>query len=239
MQRLASSSYRPRVPKRERGDDDRAAGLPRLPPGRHGLARDFVVKNQRDRLTAGIIAAVADHGYHDATVSRICAAAGLSRRTFYSYFASKEECYLQTFDVILDHLVAAMQEAPREGRDDWPSRVRARIEAMLQTFAANPDLVRFVVIAPLRAGDEMTPHQTAAMERLLGELTRGKEDEDLRRVAVAVEQAQVGGIMGVIGNQVARGESERLLDLLPDLVELFLTPFLGRARATVASGAQG
>lgn len=206
-------------------------GLPRLPPGRHGLARDFVVKNQRDRLTAGIIAAVAEHGYHDATVSKICSAAGLSRRTFYSYFSSKEECYRQAFDLILDHLVAAMREAG-DGQKSWPARVRERIQAMLETFAANPDLVRFAIIAPLRAGDEMATHQAAGMERLLEELTKGKQAEGVRQVSAAIEQAQVGGMMAVIAHRVETGKQQQLLDLLPDLVELFLTPFLGGAQAS-------
>lgn len=203
------------------------------------MARDFVVKNQRDRLTAGIIAAVAEHGYHDATVSKICTAAGLSRRTFYSYFSSKEECYLQAFDLILDHLVGAMREAGGEEKG-WPARVRDRIQAMLETFAANPDLVRFAVIAPLRAGDGMTAHQAAGMERLLEELTKDKGAEGVRQVSAAIEQAQVGGMMAVIAHRVETGEQGQLLDLLPDLVELFLMPFLGGAEASsTASLAEG
>jgi AcrR family transcriptional regulator len=196
-----------------------------------------VVKNQRDRLTAGVLAAVAEHGYHDATVTRICAAAGLSRRTFYAYFSTKEECYLQTFDLIVDFLVAAMEEAS-DGGDDWPVRARARLDAMLQAFAANPDLVRFVVIAPLRAGGEMARHQGGGMEQLLRELTQDREPGS-RKVSPAVEQAQMGGIMALIAHKVEAGEGDRLIELLPDLVELFLTPYLGRERAGLVSAGQG
>ena len=238
MQSPRISGYRLRVPKREAGKTETSVGLPRLPPGRHGLTRDFVVKNQRDRLTAGIIAAVAEHGYHDATVSKICAAAGLSRRTFYSYFSSKEECYQQAFDLIVDHLVAAMREAGGE-QDGWPAQVGDRIRAMLETFAANPDLVRFAVIAPLRAGDEMTARQAAGVERLLEELTKGKQAAGVRPVSAAIEQAQVGGMMAVIAHRVETGRQEQLLDLLPDLVELFLMPFLGGAQAGTAPLAEG
>ena len=38
---------------------------------RHGLPRDFVVQNQRDRLAAGIIAAVSEFGYHETTITQI------------------------------------------------------------------------------------------------------------------------------------------------------------------------
>ncbi len=63
-------------------------GLHRLPPGRHGLPRDFVAQNQRDRLAAGTIAAVAERGYNETTIGDIAAAAGVSRRTFYVYFGT-------------------------------------------------------------------------------------------------------------------------------------------------------
>ena len=111
MQRRAASRYRPRVAKGNQAGGDPAPGLARLPPGRHGLSREFVAKNQRDRLTAGMIATVAEHGFHEATITQIAAAAGVSRRTFYSYFSSKEECFFDTFGQVADHLEGAMTAA--------------------------------------------------------------------------------------------------------------------------------
>jgi AcrR family transcriptional regulator len=65
--------------------------LSKLPPGRHGLPRDFVAKNQRTRLLAGTARAVYDHGYAASTIVQITAAAAVSRRTFYEHFDSKDE----------------------------------------------------------------------------------------------------------------------------------------------------
>ena len=62
VQILLPSLYRPPVAKDREGGDAAAGGLGRLPPGRHGLSREFVTENQRNRLTAGMIAAVAEHG---------------------------------------------------------------------------------------------------------------------------------------------------------------------------------
>src|SRR3954451_6443763 len=95
--------YRRPVAERE-PHAEQSPALARLPPGRHGLPRDFVVQNQRDRLAAGIIAAVSEFGYHETTITQIAPAAGVSRRTFYSYFESKEECYFDAFGQIADHL---------------------------------------------------------------------------------------------------------------------------------------
>ena len=204
--------------------------MPRLPRGRHGLAREFVVRNQRDRLTAGIIAAVAEHGYHEATVSQICAGAGVSRRTFYTYFSSKGECYVEAFDRIIDFLTEAMAEASDDERG-WPERVRSRFATLLDIFAANPNLARFVLIVPPRAGDGVAEHQRLALARVLEGLARGRPRTGIRKTPAAVEQTLLGGSMSLIAHKVEKGEEDTLAEVLPDLVELFLTPFIGRDEA--------
>ncbi|HET7454273.1 MAG TPA: TetR/AcrR family transcriptional regulator [Solirubrobacterales bacterium] len=210
-----------------------ASGLHRLPPGRHGLERDFVVRNQRDRLTAGVIAVVGERGYREATISQICAAAGVSRRTFYGYFDSKEECFGEAFDRITEHLDGALREAV-DRENDWPVRVRARLEVLLGIFAANPDILRFSWIAPLRAGDAITSYHQLALENLLRALCEDKPSEGLRQPSQVVEHAVAGGMMALMAARVESGGGSRLPDLLPDLLELFLTPYLGRAEAVRA-----
>jgi AcrR family transcriptional regulator len=198
-----------------------------------------VVKNQRDRLTAGIIAVVSEKGYHAASVSQICAAAGVSRRTFYSYFSSKEECYGEAFDAIGLYLTETLSAAG-SGESTWDARVRARLAALLEAFAANPDLVRFTLIVPLRTGEQIAVRHRLALERILQVIAQdAPEDGSFRRPSPAVEQALVGGMMALIAHKVERGEGEDLPDLLPDLVELYLTPYLGRAEAARAARAEG
>ena len=233
VQTSAAPSYGPGVSKREPPGGDSAPGLPRLPPGRHGLPRSFVAQNQRDRLTAGIIAAVAEHGYHETTITQIAAAAGVSRRTFYTYFSSKEECYLATYDVIAAHLAEAARAAAAPHRD-WPDRVRAQLAASLEFFAANPDLVRFYLIAPPRAGEEVAARYRLGASRVIAELTRGMPS-GARRPTQAIQNALAGGMAGLIVGKVRAGEGERLPELLPDLTELFLTPYLGREAAARAA----
>jgi AcrR family transcriptional regulator len=219
------------VTKRKGGGEDVARGLSRLPPGRHGLPREFVSQNQRDRIAAGIIAAVAERGYHEAKITDITAAAGLSRRTFYTYFASKEECFFDTFDLIVTHLREAATAAAEPHRE-WPDRVRARLGAVLEAFAANPDLARFVLIAPPRAGEQIAARYRRAMDEVLAELTEGMPaDVAATQPSRAAEHGLIGGAAALIVRKVELGEGESLPDLLPDLLELTLMPFLGRAEA--------
>jgi AcrR family transcriptional regulator len=218
-----------RVSKPEHPSGDGEAGLPRLPPGRHGLPREFVVKNQRDRLAAAMIQVVAERGFHATTITQIAAAAGVSRRTFYSYYKSKEDCFFDTYREVSDFLFAAMAEAAEPERR-WSAGVRAELAVLLEVFAANPDLVRFALIAPPGAGGEIAAAYRGFLERLLGLLGEGRP-KNVRRPSEAAEHGLVGGLAGLLVDRVRAGEGEAISELLPDLVELVLTPYLGRERA--------
>lgn len=210
-------------------DEEAAARLGRLPPGRHGLSREFVAQNQRDRLAAGIIAAIAEKGYRDTTVADIAAAAGVSRRTFYSYFSSKEECYLATYEVIGRYLAEASLSGG-EGEEDWARRVRGEIAGAMEFFSANPDLVRFYLIAPPRAGEAVADRYRLGATRVLAQLSQGLPG-NAKRPTPDVLNAIAGGMAALIVRKVEAGEGEGLDSLVPDLVELFLTPYLGREQA--------
>lgn len=206
-------------------------GLPQLPPGRHGLPREFVTRNQRDRLTAGIIAAVAEHGFHETSITRIAAAAGVSRRTFYTYYSSKEECFAGAYEAVADHLLTAMAERG-EDEEEWPRRVRAELLALLETLAANPDLIRFSLIAPPAAGGDLAPLYESLLARLGEQLTEGMPGPpQTRELGEVAERSLLGGLAGLLVAKANAGEGERLAELLPDLHELVLSAYLGRELA--------
>jgi AcrR family transcriptional regulator len=204
-------------------------GLPRLPHGRHGLPREFVVRNQRERLEAGIIASVAERGYHHTTIVDIAAASGISKRTFYDYFADKEACFLATYEMVAEFLLGAMDEegAAEKG---WAARVRAELEALLAVFAANPDLARFMLAAPPAAGGKIAERYYGFLDELIGRLVAGRPG-NTRRPTEAAEHGIAGGFAGLIVERVSSADGEDLTELLPDLLELVLTPYLGRERA--------
>jgi AcrR family transcriptional regulator len=217
---------------KEQGDPIQAsAGLGRLPPGRHGLPREFVVRNQRDRLTAGMIAVVAEKGYHEATISQITAAAGVSRRTFYSYFSSKEECFFATYDVITEHLREVVNEAGSK-HEEWVERARVKLATLLEFFSSNPDLARFCLIAPARAGDKIAERYTRGIAESYEEMSEGMPEEVAARApSPAVQQSLIGGMAALLVEKVEAGEGERLIDLLPDILAVFLIPYVGRDEA--------
>lgn len=222
------------VPRQKR-QDEAARGLSRLPPGRHGLSREFVARNQRQRLVAATVAVVAAQGVEGAPVATICAAAGVSRRVFYANFKSRQDCVLSVYDESFARLRAAAGEAAA-GAPDWPRQVVARLRAALELFAADPDLARFCLVAPQRAGGATAARYRRATNETLACLSGGRPATS-RQPSEAVAVSLIGGLAALVSRQLAADNGAGLEALLPDLVELFLTPYLGRAEAAALAAA--
>jgi AcrR family transcriptional regulator len=204
------------------------AGGDRLPPGRHGLPRAFVAENQRERLLNGVVEAVAEYGYNATTISRIAVAAKISRRTFYEYFEGKEGCFLAAYEMIEAHVLDSMLAAPGAG-EPWPDRVRARLGALLEVLARDSAVSRCFLIEPLAAGGDVAARYREAMQLLAAALRPEPPPTELDMEVR--DQALIGGIATLIVRRLNSAGAARLPELLPDLVELALAPYLGREEA--------
>jgi AcrR family transcriptional regulator len=209
-------------------DSAPAGASPRLPAGRHGLPREFVEQNQRERIITALVDSVAERGYNATTVAHITKAASVSRRTFYEHFDDKEACFLAAHEMIVAHVRDSLREA--EGRPAWPERVRAELAVLLSIFAADPTVARFLLLESLAAGGEVAERHRAAL-RCIVTLMRPEPPADAGALAEAREQALVGGISTLIVRRLKAGDARSLEDLLPDLHELVLTSYLGRREA--------
>ena len=205
-----------------------ATGRDRLPPGRHGLPRVFVAENQRERLLNGVVEAVAEHGYNATTIAAITAAAKISRRTFYEYFEGKEDCFAAAYEMIEAHILDAMLAAPG-AQEPWPDRVRARLAALLDVLSRDAAVARCFLIEPLAAGGEVATRYREAMQLLAAALRPEPPPTELNMEVR--DQALIGGIATLIVRRLNTVGAQRPPDLLPDLVELALAPYVGREEA--------
>lgn len=203
-------------------------GKDRLPPGRHGLPRVFVAENQRERLLNGVVEAVAEHGWNATTIASIAAAAKISRRTFYEYFEGKEDCFAAAYEMIEAHVLDSMLAAPGAG-EPWPDRVRARLAALLDVLARDAAVSRCFLVEPLAAGGDVAARYREAMQLLAGAL-RPEPLPSALNMEVR-DQALIGGIATLIVRRLNSGGASRLPDLLCDLTELALAPYVGRQEA--------
>jgi AcrR family transcriptional regulator len=185
-----------------------------LPSGRHGLDRDFVVAQQRERIMSAFAETVAGFGFAGASVERVAARAGVSRRTFYEQFANKEDAYLQLYGALTGELVERMTTAGADGEGDWPRRCLA---TLLAYVAGEPMLARLCVVDMLGAGppalaerDRVLRTFAALLERLA---TAGGEPP----LAPLAAEGLVGAIYDVIYNRIAQDQTCELPDLLDDL----------------------
>ena len=226
-----------RTPAKRDEPTDGAEGYPpelaRLPPGRHGLPREFVTHNQRERLIAGLAEAVAENGYSGTTIAHITRHAAVSRRTFYEHFSSKDECFVAAYDTVMAELRERVSEGFEEA-DDWAHGVRSGIAAMLAFLAAEPQLARLSMVEALVAGPVVIEHYDAAIQSFVPYFRSGREGrppEVLARLSPTTEEALVGGMVSLISRRIIAGKAEDLEELLPDLVEFTLTPYLGSQEA--------
>jgi AcrR family transcriptional regulator len=200
----------------------------RLPPGRHGLPRTYVAENQRERLLNGVVEAVAEHGYESTTIGQITAAAKISRRTFYEYFEGKEDCFLAAYEMIDAHVRDSILSAPG-AQEPWPDRIRARLATLLDVLSRDSSVARIYLVEPLAAGGDVAARYRDAMQ-LLAETLRPEPEPSARDVEVR-DQALIGGVVTLVVRRLNAGAASRLPELLPDLVELVLAPYLGREEA--------
>jgi AcrR family transcriptional regulator len=204
---------------------------PRLPAGRHGLPREFIEQNQRERIITALVDTVAERGYNATTVAHITKAASVSRRTFYEHFADKEACFLAAYEMVADHIRSSMRAAA-ESFGEWPQQVRAALATMLRFLAAEPELARLCMVEPVAAGGEIAARYRATMQDFVAILKAGRPAHSGERpLPEATEETLVGGIVSLVVREISAGRTAELEKLLPDLTELILAPYLGLEEA--------
>lgn len=203
-----------------------------LPAGRHGFSREQVAHHQRERLIAGLAAAVAEHGYGAVTIAHVTRQARVSRRVFYEHFEGKEECFLAAFEVVLDHLRELVSEAVAPV-PDWPHRAIAASRAVLAFFAAEPDLARLCLVESRAAGPAVAARFNEAAAELVPLLEQGRAERSSQRsLPESTEDSTIGALLSLAFRKVAAGEADRLQDLLPDCTQFILSPYLGPDEAS-------
>lgn len=203
----------------------------RLPRGRHGLPRRFIVHNQRERMLLAVAEAVAEQGFATTTVADIIARARLSRRTFYEHFADKEECYLAAYDTVVEQLLTAVGQA-YEQADGWPQKVHDGLETFLVYLAAEPAFARMCIVEVVAAGPEARGRRDAAMRVFVDFLEPGRAEAP-RGLTVPALTAEivVGGIYEIIYSRLQHDAAGQLVEMLPDLLYSALLPYLGHRAA--------
>jgi len=214
--------------------------MDRLPRGRHGLSPEFVARNQRERLIAGLTEALYEVGYQKTTVSLIGQRAAVSKSDFYKHFESKDDCFIAAYDAAVVRLRECIAKAcDTVAGEPWPLRVSSALGALLKLVTAEPALASIVLVEGLRAGRGVYDRYQGAIESFVGYLQESAPETPAgSEVPEATDEAVVGGVASLLGRRVLAGEGEQLDQLFPEILEFVLSAYLGveEARRIVSAG---
>jgi AcrR family transcriptional regulator len=224
----------PPRPARPAGTPPRPAGTPARPariPSRGSLPRGEVAAIQRSRLLIGALGAIEEYGYAHATVGRITARAGISRRTFYELFENREACLAALFEDIVGIVEREIAAAGLEGLA-WRERVRRGLWVILCLLDREPALARVCVIEALRSGAGVLERREAVLARLAGVLDEGRGEGPRGAQCTALTaEGLVGAALAIVHARLLRRERAPLTDLFGELMGLLVLPYLGPAAA--------
>jgi AcrR family transcriptional regulator len=209
-------------------------GEDRLGPlsgGRHGLSREQVAESQRERLLAATARVVAERGYADTPISAIAKAASVSNRVFYQNFDDKKEAFTAAFDAVADHLRELISAAIADAGEDWAAQVIAGLRTALEFFDSEPELARFCLVAPFTATPEIAAHLRTTIAGADAYLAQGRRlHAGGSKLPGSTEDSLIGGAVGQISRSLLTNGGP-LIELLPDLIEFGLSPYLGPGEA--------
>ena len=190
------------------------------------------------RIINGLAREASEKGYRAVTVADVVKRAGIARNTFYENFSSKEECFLAAqqyaMSTALEEVVAAAGEIDR-----WPQRVEAGLAAFLAYVAREPALARTCMVEALAAGPASVRYYEESLQAFVSLFKVGRDvSPHGAELPETIEEALIGGVFWILYQRLLLAEAETIEELLPELVEFTLTPYLGAdtARTVVADG---
>lgn len=199
-----------------------------LPSGRHGIPRDIVVRDQRERMLEAMIRVASDKGYEATTVADVIEAAAVSRTTFYEMFKDKEDCFLASYDAVVDVFVHHVVSAYNNSDATWPERVHTALIALVEILAAEPAIARMAMVEVTGAGPAARQRYREALGRFTPFLDEGRAFSGYGMgLPMSTSRLAIGSAAALLFDEIRAGRATELGDILPDLVFAVLTPFIG------------
>lgn len=182
----------------------------RLPPGRHGLTREFVADNQRWRLIGAAAEILAERGYGRISARLVVSRAAVSSSTFYRHFKSVPDLMMASFEVAAASLFEVVSQAcrstPARGQ-----RLQPVFQAALLFAEEEPHLAHLLGFEAAAAVVEIAVARERLLERLAELTVAGGKRPPASSQAVAAALTLALGPSGTAAGLV------ELVDLLSAL----------------------
>lgn len=152
----------------------------RRTPSKAPVAGTSPRMSQRRRLLGAITDLAISEGYPAVTVGQVIALAGVSRATFYEYFADLEECFTAALVPIRRRLLAGIRDSVESDRAEHAS-LRAR-HALFAFAGSRPAAARLLLSDSLMGGSRLH----GAREELVEGAARIVEDAHRRAASSTI-----------------------------------------------------
>jgi AcrR family transcriptional regulator len=197
------------------------------------LPRAYAVRSDRERVLEAMVRAAASRGYEATTVEEVVAAAEVSRASFDQMFASKEACFLEAYDAVIDVLLAHVSTAFESTvGQPWPDRIAAGLRALVDLLSVESDIAHMAMVEVTAVGEDARIRYRAALERFTYFLEEGRAaSAGGRELPADTARFAIGGATSMIFDEVRAGRGSELRRILPDLLFAVLMPYLGAEEA--------
>lgn len=179
--------------------------------------------HKRRRIMDAVAELSAERGYEAMRIADIVRHAGIARKTLYDNFEGKEELFLAAVETAVAELQEQVESACAAAKESWSDRVEAGLGAFLGYLAARPAVAKMCIVEAPAA----TPASSRRYEEAVGRFVRVVREAapDDSGLSDTIEETLVGGVSWVMYQQIRRGETERSLDLLPELFKFVCAPY--------------
>ena len=202
-----------------------------LPSSRDDLPEPLVAHSQRERILTAMAEACATKGFGGATIADIVEPAGVSRATFYELFKDKEDCLQATMELSLADAMGRIVEVYSPDKP-WATMVRDAAATFLDLLATRPDFARMALIEAPAAGGRSYEMYASGKRVLQALLDRGRNDPiEEQAIPSSAGRGALAAAESLIVGQILAGNTERLPELLPDIVYIVTIPYLGQDEA--------
>ncbi len=192
-------------------------------------------ETRQNAIVEAMIRVAGSKGYLATSVADVLAEAGASRTTFYKHFGNKRECFLAAYDLAIERILGAAETACKEG-DCWCDRARRGLRAVVELLGSEPALAQAAIVEVSAAGSEARRRHSVAIGRFAALLESGAELCREKGLELPPNTAlmTVGGVAGLILDELREGQETNLPRILPELEFALLVPYLGPRTAAEA-----
>jgi AcrR family transcriptional regulator len=194
----------------------------KLPPG-PGLPPKQVAAHQLARIHKATIDIAAERGYQALKVRDIVRDAEVSTRAYYEHFSSKEDCFLQAYDLISRRATRRLIAAAG-GEHNWRKRPYLVFKEFVRGLESEPASARVALVEAYAAGETFL-EQAWRAERIF----EGMLAESFARAPMGVMvppmivEGMVAGITTIARNRLLTNRVTELWEVGDDLVDWALS----------------